>query len=95
MKIRLYRGPFDGRVIKEGFHGNTTLITGMKKLSREKQFEFRQQKMDSQNYYMTGNLQPAPMVQAEYIKTQFIHPDGSVFYEWTGRSRDYGPQLKL
>lgn len=98
MKIRLYRGPLDGKVL-EGNYGYNEIILGLKKLTREQKYEWRAKLLNNYSYVGTvqggGSLSmtQAPMVQAEYQQTRLHHPDGSVFYEWTGYSKPYGPQL--
>lgn len=98
MKIRLYRGPFDGKVLNGNFAIHA-IVTGDKKLTREQQYEWRAKMIDSNNFMSMTNggkfnmLPSRPQVRAEYSQTRFQHPDGSVFYEWTGYSTPYGPQL--
>lgn len=100
MKVRLYRGPFDGKVLYGQTGGYHILVTDKKKMSRKQLMDYRMRVMDNMTYIGTDPkntsayyMAPAhPMVTAEYARTQFVHPDGSVFYEWTGYSKPYGPQ---
>ncbi len=96
MKIRLYRGPADGKVM-EGNFGYHILVDGPKKMTREQQYQYRERMMNSAGFNTTnGGLlrmwPDRPLIRAEYQRTQFRHPDGSIFYEWTGYSKPYGPQ---
>jgi hypothetical protein len=89
VKIRLYRGPHDGKVLN-GYFGNTEFIDGPRKMTREQKYEWRGYQIDNSMY---GSPELTwPMIRAEYRRTNCQHPDGSVFYEWTGLSRPYGPQ---
>lgn len=88
MKIRLYRGPHDGKVI-EGYFGNSTIIDGPKKMTRKQRYEFERDAINS-HYWRDNTMTMAPQypqVRAEYVRTHFQHPDGSIFYEWTGKSK--------
>ena len=117
-KVRLYRGPFDGKVIIDsvGFR-DTFMHIGPKKMTRKQQNEWRmsedyQRALFWQDIGMTrqgGKVRmapsPVPLVRAEYRKklvttmangSVFVdvvcmHPDGSIFYEWTGFSQPVGP----
>ena len=97
IKIRLYRGPFDGKVLKDQPSNYHLMVVDKKRMSRKQQWEYRKRVAD--NWHFAGNTLDggslfisAPYIQAEYARTRFEHPDGSVFYEWTGYSQPYGPQ---
>jgi hypothetical protein len=82
MKVRLYRGPFDGKVMNQPA-GTSLYIAGPKKMSRKQKYEWMR---DQQNYSYLGQIRPYPMVEAEYRLVHGCrHPDGSYFYEWTGK----------
>ena len=75
MKIRLYRGPADGKVFHIDYPGNSVAITVPKKMSHKQRWEF----VTNQPLY---SHEPYPMIKSYYVRTNFRHPDGSVFYEW-------------
>jgi hypothetical protein len=79
LKVRLYRGPFDGKVVN--WRGGSTLVlNGTKRMTREQRMK------EIHKYSFTtgqGFAYPDTMrVTAVYRQTPYIHPDGSVFYEW-------------
>lgn len=79
MKVRLYRGPFDGKVIKDWQGGSHLVLNGMRKLTRKQRWE-RFKKLQ-EDWKPDQNIFP-DHISAVYVRTSFVHPDGSVFYEW-------------
>jgi hypothetical protein len=88
VKIRLYRGPFDGKILNQTA-GTSLYMAGPKKMSRKQKYEWaaKQYKDSSQRW---NHFAPAyPIVEAEYRLVHGCrHPDGSYFYEWTGKKRE-------
>ena len=97
MNARLYKGPFSGKVLKNWHGGNVILMSGPKKMSRRQRYEAEAEYYRSGSYSSTLPFQ-IPMVEAEYRIVMrpvsfgmssglapCTHPDGSVFYEWTGK----------
>lgn len=99
MKIRLYRGPLNGKVM-EGSFNSEAIILGPKKMSREALWKYQ------------SNMQPSdprhPMVRCLYRKVVVsgithsavgdgmvfsdiacMHPDGSYFYEYVKIIAEY------
>lgn len=74
MKIRLYRGPFDGKVM-EWDGGRDVMLAGPKKMTRKQRYAQFAKATTHDNLMFTH-------VTARYVRTTFVHPDGSVFYEW-------------
>jgi len=90
VKIRLYRGPHDGKVIGGQSGAYHIMWTDKKKMSRKQRHEWLATRW--QPVADGFSMAPMhPMVTAEYQRTKYQHPDGSIFYEWTGYSRPYGP----
>jgi len=94
MKIRLWRGPLDGRVVVASF-GNVAIVSGPKKMSRKKLAEWRHNqewRAGGMGFYVRGHR---PMVECEYRRVTLasnfpsMHPDGSVFYEYVRTIREY------
>lgn len=101
MKVKLYKGPFNGRAYTTD--GRTDIIIrAPRPMSRRQRYEWDMQNYDSQFRY-TGP-KPLPSVEARYRMamrtiqngpTSFVtapctHPDGSVFYEYVeGSKREY------
>lgn len=79
MKVRLYRGPFDGKVIKDWDGRRELYVAGPKKLSRKERMKQWKQYNNAAPWNDTITMSH---VSALYIATNFVHPDGSVFYEW-------------
>lgn len=116
MKVRLYKGPFSGKVYECPEAGrNTIIIADYKKMSRKARYEAEVE------YYRTGAMTfgerwKPPIIQAEYqicttvrpmvgpvltngvtshvsavapiMRGILMHPDGSIFYEWTGKKKE-------
>lgn len=115
MKVRLYKGPFSGKVMESKEAGqNIILIRGDKKMSRIARYEAEYEWHRSGNAIFGTRWQP-PLVEAEYrichgpsglpthpvnyslshvtsgqsSQIVMMHPDGSLFYEWTGKKREF------
>lgn len=101
MKIRLYRGPFDGKVFDHPRGGdNVITIIGPKPMTRKQRYEWEREQYQSQNFVF-GMPARVPEVRENYeicIRTVnntrggyseivLTHPDGSIFYEWTKPKR--------
>jgi hypothetical protein len=92
VRARLYRGPFNGKVLDATSHGGVIIITGPKKMTRKEKYEW-----DYQRIGMFGAIyaQPYPMIEARYTECKnpyaphmpLWHPDGSVFYEYVEGSK--------
>lgn len=96
MKIRLWRGPLDGKIL-EGNYGEIAIVSGPKKMSRKQMYEWRAKNNWSQ-VTPDAYMRPfRPMVRCEYRRVRVtttdmkngsvvfhdipcIHPDGSLFY---------------
>lgn len=85
MKIRLYRGPFNGKVMEHPLAGRNEIgITGPKPMSRKQRHEWQWNQMRNHPYMVAA----FPTIKAYYkicIGTggfPLRHPDGSIFYEW-------------
>lgn len=77
MKVRLYRGPFDGKVIKDWDGRRELYVAGPKRMSkRERMKQWQNQQRGEWDLVNFNHM------SALYIATNFVHPDGSVFYEW-------------
>ena len=84
MKIRLYRGPLDGKVMHTDRVSNQLIIhyTPKYKKGSDKWFE---QQQGYARYMTTGphnEVEIPRYMQTVYYRTRYQHPDGSVFYEW-------------
>lgn len=105
MKIRLYRGPLDGKIF-EGRYGDVAIITGPKKMSRKQLDEWR--RSDSWTYLTPDAfMRPhRPVVKCEYRRMRVstadfnggnvifhdipcVHPDGSWFYVYERTISEY------
>ena len=114
MKVRLYKGPFSGKVYELSEAGRTEiLVRDFKKMSRKAQYEARADFYTSGKYGRFGHEWRPPLIEARYrlctrmpasrpvdIRTYsnpsmhvsdviLMHPDGSLFYEWTGDKREF------
>lgn len=92
MKVRLYKGPANGKVIADWRGGDHLIWEGPKKMSREELHRWL-----SENYNHTYDLSmdnALPRVRAIYrivywwgpggTKLPLQHPDGSIWYIWDG-----------
>lgn len=85
-KIRLWRGPCDGRVLTRDYASSTILVRYRKKHKRGSDAWYK----DMQEGISYAHLDPKGEIilpdnmQAVYHKTGYQHPDGSIFYEWDG-----------
>jgi len=82
-KIRLYRGPLDGKVLKDSpYFGSSHIVmhyTPRYKRGSKKWYEHRSAQWDNFN---TGIISPMDYRRVIYRRTNYMHPDGSIFYEW-------------
>jgi len=92
-KIRLYRGPFDGKVLDHRDAGrNEIVLRGTKPMTRKQKYEFQRDLYASTAYNPYQPLDhQLPIVTARYrivmmfangVSVPCQHPDGSLFYEW-------------
>ena len=73
MKVRFYRGPWDGKVKHVQDHFTEIQVALTKP---------RLTYLDADNPYIDGNMLNYGPLTAIYRKTRHTHPDGSVFFEW-------------
>lgn len=66
MKVRLYRGPADGKIIDIAPTETSWMI---------------RQLADPKRLY-ADDLSDVKTVDALYVRTKHTHPDGSVYFEW-------------
>lgn len=72
MKVRFYRGPWDGKTKEVADHEHVVLVSTM-----NQKFLF-EELFDSSNPTAV-----APTYKTyRYRRTNYMHPDGSVFFEW-------------
>lgn len=119
MKVRLYKGPFSGRVYDLAEAGRFEItIRDYKRMSKKEQWK-AQRKYWQESYGIgTGAVFGAqwrpPLIEARYRlctgrpvilnsapsaygqgqsvpinQTIMQHPDGSLFYEWTGEKKEF------
>lgn len=89
LKVRLYRGPFDGKVLKNWSGGSTIVLNGIKKVSKKERYR---QFMDRKP---TDQIFPDVFtVTGVYYATPFMHPDGSRFYEWDKPRKTRSPHQR-
>ena len=97
-KIRLYRGPFNGKVMEHPSAGaNEITIRGPKPMTRKQRYEWEREWymngpfdyiMNAQGQFKSNSLRAFPQVTANYKicigpgHFPLRHPDGSIFYEW-------------
>jgi hypothetical protein len=72
MKARLYRGPFNGKVLIVQDSESSIILAKMKPGARAVWAQ------DS-----PVSLTPMPYDNHIYYRTKHTHPDGSVFFEWS------------
>lgn len=103
MKVRLVKGPFGGKVYDVPAN-ETIIIRDKKRMTREQQYNYQVEQYQKHGPhvgygYPRGRM---PLVEATYrraVRPHYVghnvamitcqHPDGSIFYEWTGDKRDY------
>jgi hypothetical protein len=66
MKVRLYRGPADGKIVHIPDQENYWLVESL---------------ADPINYY-SDDLSEIRSIKSVYRRTHHTHPDGSVYFEW-------------
>jgi hypothetical protein len=77
MRARLYRGPFNGKVME--WDGRRELyVSGSKRMSRKQRYE-RFMKAATAEDGLIYSTHTSEM----YVRTGYVHPDGSIFYEWS------------
>lgn len=85
MKVRLYRGPFDGKVVEH--RGGPLIMQGTKKMTRKQQHEWLSSAPPfSAPPYVRAIYQPV-YLSINGVTMPATHPDGSVFYEWDSPRR--------
>lgn len=89
MKIRLYRGPFNGKVFDSPDAGKKEiLISGIKPMTRRQRYDWDREYMKNIATF-PATVPRYPRVTAAYAicldsaMEPLRHPDGSIFYEWT------------
>lgn len=101
MKIRLYKGPFNGKSYATDGR-NDIIIAGPKPMTRRQKFEWQQKEYRAGMFNPTG-MRRLPQVEAHYriamrpimtgsgvVYAPATHPDGSIFYEYVeGSKREY------
>lgn len=114
MKVRLYKGPFSGKVYDMREAGQTEIvIRDYKKMSRKQRYEAEVAAYQTDRYLGNARQWRPPLIEARYricssvrtyapadvrtyanptsstVHTVMMHPDGSLFYEWTGWKREF------
>lgn len=107
MKVRLVKGPFGGKVMDVS-EQETITITGPKRETREQKYNRMAENFSSGQFRTYWGHEATPMVRATYrraVRPHYsldgsrtfllacVHPDGSVFYEWTGDKREFNPSF--
>ena len=93
IRIRLWRGPCDGKVLKFDHNpGHTVQVTFKPRYKRgsDKWYEQMRGYIHDPNEPLRPSL--AMMYKtALYMRTGFYHPDGSIFYEYSVNPRYQSP----
>src|SRR6266542_5997479 len=87
VRIRLWRGPLDGQV-KTMSHPDSTIQINYLPRYKKGSKKWYEQRTQFNPYAMATPNDPFPIATsmsttALYIKTGYVHPDGSLFYEWS------------
>lgn len=97
MKVRLWKGPFNGKVIEHSLD-SVIRMTGPKKLTRDQKYKFFAESQTYPYHHLTPRVVAdyqmvmRPMTfeyrgELIYQQTPVVHPDGSYFYEYIKDSK--------
>jgi hypothetical protein len=88
VRARLWRGPFNGKVVEFDPSYGILTMAGTKRMTRKQRYEHSVARTNMLGTFYAPP--PLPMIRAIYRPTKFMHPDGSQFYEYIeGSKREY------